>query len=44
MLNYIYNQNGTKTKKSFSEKLKSLLNSKEFKDLLNAYEEDNEEA
>lgn len=29
-----------KQKKSFFDKLKSLLNNQEFKDLINAYEED----
>lgn len=33
-----------KQKKSFFDKLKSLLNNQEFKDLINAYEEDNEQA
>ena len=33
-----------KQKKSLADKLKSLLNNKEFKDLINAYNEDKEEA
>ena len=33
-----------KQKKSFVDKLKSLLNNEEFKNLINAYNEDNEEA